>query len=444
LRSRTAVAATRAAALLAAALLCAFFAPAAAGAKQSGWGRPFRLTPPYSTDLTPVSLSIASGGAAAAGFSAQDQDTPATSDPFIAIRAASGSVSAPFSVPGAQLVLDLAYDRSGLRLLTGTSESGKACCSTVQTMSLLHDGRFGRPSTLVGKLAGAAVGSLTPLPGGRLLATVATDRGVWVAQSGAGDGSGPTHRLSAAAAMPWTVATAADAQGHTAVAWTATQGQQGEVAPNQIVAASGSARSVPGRSHPAFKVGGGHQIDEIGLAPKPGGATAAWIETWFDRRGAYHAETVLADLGSSSRRAYSVAGEAASGVAIAGGPRGDQVAAWRSCTPAGSCSVRAAVRPAGGQFGPSQRLGAIDPGQPPAVAVARSGEAIVGWIAAGNVVAAERRPGAGRLGSPRAVSSTTFAANLAIAFGGPGGGQALAAWTQGTLAPDVVGSVFRG
>ena len=47
-----------------------------------------------------------------------------------------------------------------------------------------------------------------------------------------------------------------------------------------------------------------------------------------------------------------------------------------------------------------------------------------------------------RLGDARVVSSTSFAANLALAFGGSG--TALAAWTQGTLAPDVVGAVFRG
>jgi hypothetical protein len=440
LRSRAA-----ATALLGAALLATVAAPASAGASQSGWGRPFRLSAPYSTDLTPVSLSVASSGAAAVAFSAQDEDTPATSDPFLAIRAAGGSVSPPFTVPGAQLVLDLAYDPSGLRLLTGTSESGKACCSTVQTMSLLHDGRFGRPSTLVGKLTGATVGSLTPLAGGRLLATVATDRGVWVAQSGPGVGFGPTHRLSAAAAMPWTVASTADARGHTVVAWTATQGQQGDVAPNQIAAASGSLRAAPGRSRPVFTVGGGHQVGEIGLAPLSDGATAAWIESWFDRRGAYHAETVVADLGSGARRrTYSVAGEVASGLVIAGGGRGDQVAAWKSCIPAGSCSVRAAVRPAGGTFGSSQRLGAIDPGQSPAAAVSNGGDALVGWVAGGHVLAAERRPGSRGLGGARTVSSTNYAANLVIAFGGLGGRQALAAWTQGTLAPDVVGAVFRG
>jgi hypothetical protein len=347
-------------------------------------------------------------------------------------------------VPDAQLLLDLAYDGSGLSLLTGTSESGQACCSTVQTLSLLRDGRFGKASTLAGKLTGVTVGSLTSLAGNRLLATIATDRGVWVAQSRPSGGFGATHRLSAAAAMPWTVATTADAQGHTVVAWTATKGQQGEVAPSQIVAASGSLGGAPGNSRPAFVVGGGHQIDEIGLAPSTGGATAAWIETWFDRMGAHHSETVLADIGSRSRRAFSVAGEAASGVVIAGGVRGDQVAAWKSCTTAGTCSVRAAVRPAGGRFGSSQRLSGIDPGQSPAAAVSRGGDSLVGWIVGGHVLAAERRPGSGSLGPARTVSSTNYAANLAITFGGVGGRQALAAWTQGTLAPDVVGAMFRG
>ena len=84
-------------------------------------------------------------GDAAAAFSVQDEDNPAASTPVIAIRAAGGGVSPPFAVPGAQLVLDLAYDRSGLRLLTGTSESGRTCCSTVQVRSLLPAGSSGEP-----------------------------------------------------------------------------------------------------------------------------------------------------------------------------------------------------------------------------------------------------------------------------------------------------------
>jgi hypothetical protein len=415
--------------------------PATAGA--SGWGRPFRLAQPYTTDLTPVQLTMSSRGDGATAFSVQDEDNPAASDPFIAIRAAGGGVSAPFAVPGAQLVLDLGYDRNGLTLLTGTSESGKACCSTVQSQSLLRNGRFGRASTIVSKLTGATVGSLTPLPSGKLLAAIATDRGVWVAQSRPGGGFGPTHRVTAAAAMPWTMAATANARGQTAVAWTETKGQQGEIAPSKVYAAGGSGSAVPGRSHPAFTAPAGHAVDEVGLAPAAGGITAAWIESWFDRRGVYHAQTVLSDLGAGAgRRVFSVARQAASGLVFAGDMRGDQVVAWRSCVSSGSCTLRAAVRPAGGSFGAAQALGAIDPGQSPAAAVSGRGYALVGWISSGHVLAAERRPGGRRLGAARTVSSTTFASGLALAFGGTG--RAIAAWTQGTLAPDVVGAVFRG
>ena len=116
--------------------------------------------------------------------------------------------------------------------------------------------------------------------------------------------------------------------------------------------------------------------------------------------------------------------------------------AWRSCVSSGSCALRATVRPAGGAFSASQSLGTIDPGQAPAVAVSSQGDALLGWISSGHVLAAERRPSGRRLGTVRTVSSTSFASGLALAFGGAH--TALAAWTQGTLAPDVVGAVFRG
>jgi hypothetical protein len=419
-------------------VLAAGAGPAAAGQ----WGKPFRLAPQYSTDLTPAVLSMSSRGNAAAAFSVQNEDTPSVSSADLVIRAARGGVSEPFAVPRSQAVLDLAYDRSGLRLLTGTSESGNQCCSTVQTLSLLRNGRFGRPSTLVGKLVGATIGSLTPLPSGRLLATVASDRGVWVAQSSPGGGFGPTHRLTSAAAMPWIAAATADARGRTAVAWAETKGQQGEIAPNTVYAATGSETAVPARSHPAFTLAAGHAVDEIGLAPASSGATAAWVESWFDRRGSYHADVVVSDLASGSRRrVFSVSGEAASGLSVAGDPRGDQIVAWKSCARSGSCTVRTAVRRGGGAFGPAQRLGAIDPGQSPAAGLSPGGDALVGWIASGHVYAAAGRAGRGGLGPARTVSSTNYASNLALAFGGSG--TALAAWTQGTLAPDVVGSVFN-
>jgi hypothetical protein len=426
-------------ALLSASLLTALATPAAATA---AWGNPFRLTQSYSTDLAPVVVSMSARGDAAAAFSTQNQDNPAGSRPVVAIRASGGAVSPPFEVPGAQLVLDLAYDRSGLRLLTGTSESGQPCCSTVQVRSLLPSGQFGRAATVVGKLAGATVGSLTPLPSGRLLAAVATDHGVWAAQASPGGGFGPIHRLTAAAAMPWTMASTADASGNTAVAWTETTGQQGEIAPGTIYVATGSERAAPAHSRPAFTLAAGHAVDDVELGPLAQGVTTAWIESWFDQGGTYHTQTVVADLRGGRRRAFMVAGETGSGLVLAGDARGDQVLAWRSCRPSGSCTVRAAVRPVGGWFGPSQVLGAVDPGQAPAASVASSGDALVGWISSGHVLAAERRPGARGLGAPRTVSSTSYASGLALAAGASR--NAIAAWTQGTFAPDVVGAVFRG
>ena len=437
MRSHTAVAA-----LFGACLLAAVAGASAGAANAAGWGRPFRLTPPYTTDLTPVGVTVGRNAAATA-FSTRDQDHPAVSRAFLAIRAAGGSVSPPFAVPGAQEVLDLAYDRTGLRLLTAGSETGKTCCSTIQTLSQLHNGRFGRASRLTGNLTGLTIGTLTTLPSGRLLATIATDRGVWVAQSRPEDGFGPTRRLTSSGAMPWTVATTADGRGQTMVAWTSTAGQQGEVAPDQIVTATGSEQSAPGRARTVVKAGKGHQIDEIGLGPGPRGATAGWTESWFDRRGAYHSNVLVSDMGAGSRpRTLSATSGAAAGLELAGDARGDQVVAWKSCARSGACTAFAAVRPSGGRFGSAQGLGSIDPGQSPAATVASSGDALVGWIASGHVYVAERRPGAGRLGAAKTVSTTSYASGLALAFGASG--TALAAWTQGTLAPDVVGAVFRG
>jgi hypothetical protein len=415
---------------------------AAPAANASGWGRPFRLAPPYTTDLTPATVAVGSAGQAAAAFSAQDEETPAVSNPYVAMRSAGGRVAPPQAVPRAQLVLDLAFRGRALELLTGNSETGKSCCSTVQASSLASGGS-GRPQTLVSKLAGTTTGSLTQLPSGSLLAMIATDRGVWVAQARSGGRFGPARRLTSVSAMPWTVAATADARGRTVVAWTSTSGQQGEIAPNQIVAAAGSERSAPAGSRTVFTAASGRAIDELALAPAASAITGGWVESWFDRRGAYHSQVVVSDLAAGSRgRVFSVPGQTPSALVIAGNGRGDELAAWKSCVSSGTCTVTVSVRRAGKPFGPARRLGSIDPGQSPAAAVAPDGDGLVGWIASGHVYAAERRPGAVGLRATRIVSSTAYASGLTLAFGPSR--TALAAWIQGTLAPDVVGAVFRG
>ncbi len=410
-------------------------------ADAAAWGRPFRLTSPYSTDLTPATVAVASNGTAAAAFSLQGQDNPAVSQPYVAMRSAGGRVSSPRALPGAQLVLDMTFSGSALKLLTGNSERGNACCSTVQAQSLAN-GRLGRPQTLVGKLTGATLGTLTTLPSGRLLATIATDRGVWVTQNRPGSGFGATHRLTAGSAIPWTVTASADARGQTVVAWLATHGQQGEVAPTQIVAAAGSERAAPKSARTVFTAAAGRSLDELVLASAGSAVTGGWVESWFDR-GAYRSQLVVSDLAAGSRgRVYSVSGQTPSGLQIAGNGRGDEVVSWKACRSSNACTAMAAIRRRGGQFGAALSLGSIDPGQLPVAAVASDGDSLVGWISGGQAYAAERTPSGSRLGPRRAISSTTYASNLALSFGP--GRTALAAWTQGTLAPDVVGAVFNG
>jgi len=53
-----------------------------------------------------------------------------------------------------------------------------------------------------------------------------------------------------------------------------------------------------------------------------------------------------------------------------------------------------------------------------------------------------RRTAAGRFDAPVTVSSTNLAADVTLAFGPRG--EALAAWTQGTLASSLMGALRRG
>jgi hypothetical protein len=265
---------------------------------------------------------------------------------------------------------------------------------------------------------------------------------VWVAQSRSGQRFAASRRLSAAATMPWTLAATSLRSGRTTVAWTATSGQAGESGPSRIFTSSGTARGLPGRARAAFTVGLGHQIDELALAPGSTHTTAGWIESWFDRSGAYHAQVAVSDLGGGMHaKAFPITGQVESGLTVAGNAAGDQVVAWKACDATPACTVRAALRRAGQRFGTPARLGAIDANQDPAAAIAIGGQALVGWVDDGHVLATGGSPAARAFAAPTRVSGTSFAADLALSFGGAG--QALAAWTQGTFAPDVVGAVYR-
>ncbi len=426
-----------------AALALALVALAAgAPAAWAGWGAPFRFAAPGSSDTLPAQIGYSSSGAAAVAFGVQDADNPATSAAQVTVRTAQRRVGTPKLIPGAQQVLGLSFDGSSLELLTGTSPAGEACCSSAQAVSLNARGAFGAPRTLVGGLAGATLGALLTLPDGRMLAAVATGLGVWVVQSVSANRFAGPHKLTSPAVSPESLVATNLGGNNTAVAWTAVSGSPGEAVARSIFLATGSAHSAPRRARTALTVPAGHGIDELGIAPGSSSPTAAWIESWYDRRGGYHAQVRAADLTAHpGARTLSPSGQLASGLAFAGDAAGDLAAAWKTCTSSGACTLYASVRRVGQRFGSPQSLGSIDPSQTPAATVSPGGDALVGWVRSGQPVAAERAHGAARFGADHVLSRTVYAADLAISFGPAH--EAIAAWTQGTLAPSVVGVAYR-
>ena len=398
-----------------------------------------QIAPPASLDVTPAGLAFSATGDAAVTFGVQNADNPAISNAFAVARSPRGRRSAPREVPGAQEILDLAYDGASVLLLAGASPAGDPCCSSVQVVRWNGARSFGRSEGLLGGLAGATAGRLVTLPGA-ILAAIATERGVWVSQAAPGGRFGRAFRLTPSSAQLGALDAMSMPDGESFVAWTAGPNQLSAAGPRTIMIATGSSLQPPGHAHAAITVPTGHRIDELGLAPGPFFPTVAWIESWFDSRGLYHSQAAAADLTRVERaRRLSPAGELASGLAFAADDRGDQVVSWKACESAGDCTLRAALRAARGHFS-FQRLPAIDASQTPSVAVSPTGEALLGWVSQGHVLAAEARPGASRLGPARIVSPTGFAANLSLSFGPAR--QALAVWAQGTLAQSVIGAVY--
>jgi hypothetical protein len=178
------------------------------------------------------------------------------------------------------------------------------------------------------------------------------------------------------------------------------------------------------------------------MAPGSSAPMLAWVESWFDSKGRFHSQARVADLvGAARPRTISAPDEIAAGVTVAGDTGGDEAVAYKACSTIGTCSVAAALRPAGGHFEKRRLLGSVDAAQPPALAMSSRGEALLGWIRHGHVFAASGRSGAGRFGRTQLVSNTSFGSDLALAFGP--GRAAIAAWIQGSLAPSLYGAVYR-
>jgi hypothetical protein len=431
------VARSAAVALLAVALGLATATPA-----QAAWSRPQRLAGPYSLDVMPAQVAFSATGQAAVGFGVQNEDRPADSQAIETLRSSSGKPGRPRRIPAAQQVLDLAFSRSDLSLLVGTAPPRQPCCSSARLVKVTKG--TPRPSrVVVPELAGESIGRLLPVAKGKLLSAIATSEGVWVEQASASGKPAPARLLTPASAVPQTLAATTLKGNRTLVGWTAAAAQPAPAPPAQIVVAGGSATRAPNGAGVALSVAPGHQIDELALARGRTGATAAWIESFYDAEGALHTEAAIADLTRPVRvRSFAIDGLLASGLSLAANAGGAQVLSWKACTVTGSCSVEAVTRDPGKRFGRPAELGRADPSQTPAGAISDGGAALVGWIDRGHVVAEARGEGARRFAPPRVVSATNFAADLTLGFGPHNIG--LAAWTQGTFAQSVMGAQFKG
>jgi hypothetical protein len=420
--------------LAAAVLIC--LAPAAAvgatAAQAASWSKPFELTTPGTLDYSQPQLAIANAGAASAAFSIGDVDTPGADQAYLVSRSAAGKVGASQTVTGAKQVLALAYSGRTLELLTGEAGAQDDCCSTVAAVRVSSAGKAGRAKALVGGLAGATQAQLLTLGDGRLTAAVATERGVWAAQSSRGGAFGRSHLISDKGQEPISMSAAWLGGDSSIVAWTYGTGLVGANSPRTIDYARGSRSGAPHRARAALTVASGHRVDELQVVRDGSGSTLVWVESWFDKHGAYHSQVQQAELGAKhpSVHALSPANRLASSLSAAADPAGDQAVSWESCTSAGGCTVQLAGRPAKGSFGKPHTLGPIDSYQSPDLAISPKGQVLVGWVNGGRPVASVG------FGSPTTLSTSTYASDVTVASGSRG--QALEAWTQGTLHPSVV------
>ncbi len=423
--------------------MVALLAAAAPAAASAGWGRPFELVKPGTLDYLPTQLAFSRSGAAAAGLAIGDLDTPGSTQAYLVSRSPRGAVGAPHKLSGASEVIALGYAGSSLELLAGTTPGGLDCCSAVQALRVSGRGAVQRHQTLVSGLTGATLGQLIALADGRMVAAVATEGGVWATQSSKRGVFAAKRRLTGAAQSPQSLTAAWLGGENSLVAWTAASGPAGSATPRSIYYSLGSESGGPRHPHSLLQVAAGHRIDQLAVARRGSSATAAWIESYSDRRGAFHSQVMAADFGARhpTSRTLSAGGGQAAGLSLASDAAGAQAVAWESCTSAGSCTVRAATRGPNGHFGHGALLGLIDASQTPSVAVGPSGQVIVGWVRAGHPVAAVGSASSGRFGAPHVLSATTFALDLTAAFGPRR--DALVAWTQGTLNPSVVAADYR-
>ncbi len=415
----------------------------AAAARAGGWSRPFQIVAPFSLDLLPPQLAFSPSGVTSVAFAVQDADAPADSTAYLAVRGAVGEKASLWRMASAKQVLAEAYQNDTAGLLLGMAPSGETCCSSVAFAARSPRGALSAPQRLVGSLAGATSARLLTASG-RLLAVIASEHGVWYAQSAPGGTRfGATHRLTSGSGIPEAVSAVGLPAGGGAVLWAARSGIDGVTGqgPAWIVMASGTARKLPGSPRPVIRLPKGHSVDELAAARSATGVTVAWIESWVDDGGGYHSAARVADISRHPvPRTLSAVGELATDLSLAADASGDQVVSWKGCPDAaGTCSARTARRPARGRFA-AQRLGPMDPSEEPAAAIGPTGASVVGWVNSGHVYAATAGLHGRSFGAGSRVSATNYATDLTVGVAPTG--LAFAAWTQGTLEQSVIGATL--
>jgi hypothetical protein len=407
------------------------------------------VSPPTSIEFLGPQVASSPAGAAAVAFNEVDLDAQARASAFLALASPRGPFTAARAVPGVQEILALAFSGSTLELLAASGPPGQPCCSTAEVIRRRARTGFGPAQRIVADVGGGATGRLVPLSDGRILAVIAGPQRLWVTEA---RGSGPFARargLTRPGSAPAALAATGTAGGGSAVVWTQGSGQS-------VMEASAAPGATPSRPRTLLTVASGHAVDDLQLAPQASGLTLAWTESWNDPAGVYHAQAVAADLSGRARaRVLSPPGAVASSLALASDGGGEEVAAWEACSPSSpACAVQSRVRRGraasarpgrggsrrarSGWFGPLTRLGQIDAGQSPQLAMASNRRSLLGWISGGRVYLAGMTPGARRFGVPRQQLSGENADNLDLGFGPTG--EAIATWTQGTSAPAVFAS----
>jgi hypothetical protein len=404
------------------------------------WARPQQLARPASADLGAPLAALAGSGQAAVGWDLSEAEPPGPTTAVLALAAAPGG---PFTsartVPGAGSVLAVGSLGSGLELITGSAPPGVDCCTTATASTLDSRGRRGASHTLTDALDGPSAAEFVDLGANRGIALMASAAGVWASSP-----RGPAVALDGPSSVPRSFAAAPAGRGGWAAVWTDTGGP-GRAA--RLVLASGAAAPSATRRRVLLTAPAGYAIDDATLGTRGRSVTVGWTESWFDRLGAWHSQAFLVDAGA--RRppaALASPAQQAEGLEVGQGIGGRLVAAWASCDPAsGICAVHAALRSlgAGGGWQPSQRLGRIDPGESPAVAVTGGGTALVGWIAGGRVICAVAGVHARRLGRGVVLAAAGRSADALTLAAGPRAG-AIATWQQGSANIAIEAARFAG